>query len=84
MSHHERMNGTGYPHGTPKEEISLPGRVVPIADSFDPLTTKPVYKDAIRAFDALVIMRDDMESHFDQDILREFINLWNEGGLSIN
>lgn len=84
MSHHERMNGTGYPHGTPGEEISLPGRVVSIADSFDALTTKRVYKDAIRAFDALVIMRDEMEGHFDLDILREFINLSREGGLSIN
>ena len=84
MSHHERMNGTGYPHGTPGEEIALPGRVVSIADSFDALTTKRVYKNAIRAFDALVIMRDDMEDHFDRDILREFISLWREGGLSIN
>lgn len=58
--------------------------MVSIADSFDALTTKRVYKDAIRAFDALLIMRDEMEGHFDRDILREFINLWREGGLSIN
>lgn len=84
MDHHERMNGTGYPRGLPGDQIPLAGRVVSIADSFDALTTKRVYKDAIRAFDALLIMRDEMEGHFDRDILREFINLWREGGLSIN
>ena len=84
MSHHERMNGTGYPGGIPGDEIPLPGRVVSIADSFDALTTKRVYKDAIRAFDALVIMRDEMEGHFDREILREFVNLWQDGALSIS
>ena len=84
MDHHERMNGTGYPRGLPGDQIPLAGRVVSIADNFDALTTKRVDKDAIRAFDALVIMRDDMEGHFDRDILREFINPCREGGLSIN
>ncbi len=84
MDHHERMNGTGYPRGLPGEEIPLPGKVVSIADSFDALTTKRVYKDAVRAFDALVIMRDEMAGHFDREILREFVNLWKDGALSIN
>jgi HD-GYP domain-containing protein (c-di-GMP phosphodiesterase class II) len=81
VGHHERVNGTGYPHGLEGDSIPLPGRIVSIADAFDALTTKRVYKDAIRAYDALKIMGDEMSGHFDRELLRAFIGLWQEGGL---
>lgn len=84
IGHHERINGTGYPFGLAGDEIPLPGRIVSIADAFDALTTKRVYKDAIRAFDALKIMGDEMKGHFDRDLLRAFVGLWQEGGLVAN
>jgi HD-GYP domain-containing protein (c-di-GMP phosphodiesterase class II) len=68
IGHHERINGTGYPHGLAGDSIPLPGRIVSIAD----------------AFDALTIMGDEMKSHFDRELLRAFIGLWREGGMVAN
>ncbi|MDN5377733.1 MAG: cyclic di-GMP phosphodiesterase [Sulfurospirillum sp.] len=46
LEHHERWDGTGYPKGIKKEEISLVGRIVAVSDVFDSLLDKRVYKEA--------------------------------------
>jgi putative two-component system response regulator len=46
LEHHERWDGTGYPKGIKKEEISLVGRIVDVSDVFDSLLDKRVYKEA--------------------------------------
>ena len=47
LCHHERYNGSGYPHGLAGEAIPLCGRIVALADVYDALTSKRVYKDAL-------------------------------------
>ncbi len=47
ISHHEKWNGTGYPFGLKGEDIPLPGRIVAVADVFDSLTSKRVYRKNI-------------------------------------
>lgn len=44
IMHHERLDGSGYPNGLQGEEISLLGRILAVADSFDAMTTDRVYK----------------------------------------
>jgi HD-GYP domain-containing protein (c-di-GMP phosphodiesterase class II) len=44
--HHERLDGSGYPHGLTGEAIPLESRIVAVADIFDALTSRRVYKDA--------------------------------------
>jgi putative two-component system response regulator len=73
-THHERVDGTGYPRGLRGDEIPLEGRIAAIADVFDALTTDRVYRPAFGVDQALAIMRDGRGSHFDADLLDLFLS----------
>ena len=72
-THHEKYNGTGYPRGLAGEEIPLEGRIAAIADNFDALTTKRVYKPAFSVDEAFDLMRRHREAHFDPELLDLFL-----------
>ena len=72
-SHHERYDGSGYPDGLAGENIPLCGRIVCLADVYDALTTKRVYKKAFSHEKARDIILDDTGSQFDPDIVRAFL-----------
>jgi len=74
LQHQERMDGSGYPRGLSRHQIHLYGRITGLCDTFDALTTRRVYKDALDSFPALKIIKD-MPEKYDQDILHEFITL---------
>lgn len=76
--HHERIEGGGYPDNLRGPEIRREVRILTIADVFDALTTQRVYKDAIPTFDALVMMRDTMQGHFDSELFGRFVRLLGE------
>lgn len=69
LTHHERWNGTGYPRGLRGEEIPLCGRLVAIADVFDALVSRRVYKPALPETEALRIIREESGKHFDPAIV---------------
>ena len=72
--HHEKWDGSGYPNGLKEEEIPLAGRIVAVADVFDALTSKRVYKNALN-FDASVqIILDGKGRHFDPILVDVFVN----------
>lgn len=77
-THHEKWNGTGYPAGLRGEEIPLAGRIVAVADVYDALTTKRVYKEAFSHEKARFIIVDDAGKHFDPDVVDAFIRIENE------
>lgn len=54
--HHEKFNGSGYPHGMRKDDIGVFGRILSLADVYDALTSDRSYKDAILPNKALAIM----------------------------
>jgi putative two-component system response regulator len=58
-SHHERLDGSGYPDGIAGEAIPLTARVTSIADIYDALTTARVYRPALRRPEALAIMEEE-------------------------
>jgi putative two-component system response regulator len=68
-SHHERLDGSGYPDGTQGEGIPLPARIVSAADVFDALTSERPYKNAWEKADALKWMHDHSGIHFDPNVL---------------
>jgi len=73
LTHHERWDGTGYPHGMAGDEIPRVGRIVAIADVFDALTSRRPYKDAWSIEDATAAMRADSGTHFDPHLLDLFL-----------
>jgi putative two-component system response regulator len=73
-SHHERYDGNGYPDGICGEEIAIEARIAAVADVFDALTSKRVYKDAMPIDRAVGILRQDSGNHFDPRLVDIFIN----------
>lgn len=71
-AHHEWHNGQGYPRGLAGEEIPLAARIVAIADVYDALTTKRVYKDAITHEQSVRIIRAGRGTQFDPQIVAAF------------
>lgn len=72
-SHHEKFDGSGYPHGLSGEDIPLCGRIVALADVYDALTTKRVYKEAYSHEEAREIIIDASGQHFDPAIVAAFL-----------
>ncbi len=73
LSHHERWDGTGYPHGLRGEDIPVEGRIAAICDVFDALTSRRSYKTAWPVPDAVAYLRKHAGSHFDPDLVDHFI-----------
>jgi len=78
LAHHERFDGTGYPRGLAGANIPLSGRIVAVADVYDALTTKRVYKHAFAHDLAKAIILEEAGSHFDPEIVSAFLAMENE------
>lgn len=63
--HHERWDGTGYPRGLGGEDIPLCGRIMALADVYDALISRRIYKPPFTHTEALQIIRDGRGTHFD-------------------
>lgn len=74
-THHEHFDGSGYPMGLVGEEIPLCGRIVALADVYDALTTKRVYKDAFSHDIARAIILDESGTHFDPEMVDSFLQI---------
>jgi putative two-component system response regulator len=82
-SHHEKLDGTGYPRGLKKEEIPLASRIMAVADMFDALTAKRDYPKYIEnetvGYDplpismVLSIIRNGVGERFDEKVVEAFI-----------
>lgn len=72
LTHHEKWDGSGYPHGLRGEEIPLFGRIVAIADVFDALTTARPYKSAWSVEEALSHIQASAGQHFDPGLMAAF------------
>jgi HD-GYP domain-containing protein (c-di-GMP phosphodiesterase class II) len=72
LSHHEKYDGSGYPYGLKGEDIPIEGRIIALADVFDALASKRVYKEAWAIGDILQLIQDDTGKHFDPVIVAAF------------
>lgn len=75
ISHHEKWNGFGYPRGLEGGAIPIPGRLMAIADVYDALISKRVYKAAFPHAKAVGIMREEREKHFDPAVVDAFLEI---------
>ena len=71
-SHHEWYDGRGYPDGLMGETIPLSARIVAVADVYDAVTTKRVYKDAMSHERAMEIIEDANGQQFDPEVVEAF------------
>ena len=72
-THHEKWDGSGYPHGLKGDDIPLFGRVVAVADVFDALTTERPYKPAWEMERATQFMLAGSGTHFDPACIQAFL-----------
>ncbi|HET6865209.1 MAG TPA: HD domain-containing phosphohydrolase [Solirubrobacteraceae bacterium] len=72
-THHERWDGSGYLQGLRGEEIPLAGRITAIADTFDALVSRRVYKDPIPLDSALVVIEEGRGKQFDPQLVDMFL-----------
>ncbi len=74
LQHHEKWDGTGYPHGLAGENIHLFGRIVALVDVFDALTHNRVYKPAWSVEEAKSYIINESGKHFDPLIVEAFLS----------
>lgn len=76
--HHEKWNGKGYPEGLAGDDIPVSARLMAIADVYDALISRRVYKPAMTHEQAVAIIREGRGEHFDPDITDAFIRIEGE------
>lgn len=75
-SHHEKLDGSGYPDGLKNQQIPLFARIIAVCDVFDALTTKRSYKDAMKSFEAIKLMKEKMSNHLDMKLVNALIQMF--------
>ncbi len=74
-NHHEKFDGSGYPHGRAGESIPLAARILALADVYDALTSRRVYKPAMSHDEAAGIIVQGRGTHFDPHVVDAFVDL---------
>jgi putative two-component system response regulator len=72
-THHEKVDGGGYPRGLVGEEIPIHGRIAAVADVYDALTRDRPYRQAMPVAEATALMADGRGTHFDPEVLDVFM-----------
>lgn len=75
LYHHEQWDGRGYPKGISNTAIPLSARIVAIADVYDALVSKRIYKPPMSHDEAIEILKQDSDKHFDPTIVSAFITI---------
>jgi putative two-component system response regulator len=73
LTHHERMDGTGYPQGLRSDSIPIAGRITAVADVFDSMTIKRPYRDAIPVDQTVEYIKSHAGTQFDPQITDVFL-----------
>lgn len=77
--HHERYDGTGYPEGLSGEEIPIEARIVAVADSYDAMNSKRIYRNALEKDQIIEEFERGSGTQFDPAIAQLFVRLIREG-----
>ncbi len=80
--HHERYDGTGYPHRISGNDLRLESRILAVADTFDAMTTDRPYRKALSVEVTLQEIADMAGTQFDPQVAETFIQLYRDGAFS--
>ena len=73
--HQEKWDGSGYPQGISGDDIPISARLMALADVYDALISRRVYKDGMTHEQAVAIITDSAGTHFDPDIVQSFLSI---------
>jgi putative two-component system response regulator len=73
-THHEKVDGSGYPRGLSGDEIPIEGKIAAVADVYDALTRDRPYRQAMPVPEATTLMAEGRGSHFDEAVLDVFMS----------
>jgi HD-GYP domain-containing protein (c-di-GMP phosphodiesterase class II) len=76
-SHHEKINGSGYPKGLKEEEIPLGAKIIAVADFFEAITSKRHYRDPMPLDIAFKLLKEESAVRFDRKVVEAFIRYFN-------
>ena len=82
LHHHERMDGSGYPHGLAGDAIPVEARIVAVADTFDVLTSDRPYRKARSAKEARAVVIEESGSHLDSEVVAALLRTLDEDGVA--
>ncbi len=77
-SHHEKVDGTGYPNGLKGREIPLGAKIIAVADFFEAITAKRHYRDPMPLDVAIGLLQDKIGTHFEKKIVNALITYLNK------
>lgn len=75
VGHHEKYDGTGYPHGLRGREIPVASRIMAVGDVFDALTSQRAYRNPLSIDKAIDIIKKDTGTHFDPNVSKAFLDI---------
>ena len=81
LAHHERVDGTGYPHGLHADEIPALARIISVADTYDVLTARDTYRPPISSSEAIAELRNVAGSQLDARFVELFIEILEREGI---
>jgi HD-GYP domain-containing protein (c-di-GMP phosphodiesterase class II) len=82
LHHHERWDGSGYPHGLRGGDIPVEARVLCVADAFDAMTSRRAYRPPLSIEQALGELERCAGSQFDPELARTFVESWRRGAIA--
>jgi HD-GYP domain-containing protein (c-di-GMP phosphodiesterase class II) len=82
LYHHERIDGSGYPHGLRADSIPLEALIVAVADTYDVLTSDRPYRKACSVSDALDVVQTEAGSHLDSKVVNALMTILDAGNRS--
>lgn len=74
-THHEKYDGTGHPRGLSGNDIPISGRLMALADVYDALISRRVYKEAFSHEKAVTIIKEGAGTHFDAQVVEAFLEI---------
>jgi PAS domain S-box-containing protein len=84
LQHHERLDGSGYPHGLRGTEIAMGARIIAVADTVEAITSHRPYRPALGLEVALKAVRDGRNTLFDPDVVDACCRLFDENRFSFS